>query len=642
MEELYEKLANKTLTIGEAIELGVHKATTASMKNNIGNLEKTLNKIGFSSDLPLTILEEESSIKKIADQYDIEGGGEPFKDTKSLWKRLETASRERNFAPTYLKEPFAHGKEQGFHNLTGDQRRRTKKMARVPEAKITFKGMLSAIAEIEDPQAKAAVLTNMFIPIRPGEIANLRTDEIEFIEVSRDDGSKILTAEISQFSRGEGGRPVKTRPFLEVQGPAAEVLRHQANLAQQRGDNMLFVTTNAKGQVKQLTTGDMSAATGTATKPGPMSRFFNDNEQLVKVLGRKFSGVAELRKFVPSIIARQLGYGAIADKIMGHSGAGLAEGISEVGDKHYISDIYYEGDVGPEGKALLANQHLIAEVNSIETLNALPKAAGIDIPGYTDTNVITPVQKFKREQNIEGDFRPRPATPEEMENTRLVTEEANEKLKAGIEEARKRGEEAGLAADELERERRRLALEQPELTEEEALRLARERATRQQATQQVKQEKKAETVAAEKQARSETLDRGIAAFKNAFDKLPPPVQKAIPFVGTAAGVSASIEKAESAERAFEEGRPILGAVRTAQSIEEGGRALLGPFDPPLPTTGDVEDVVRLMGQTEPTAEQRSGPLGLAPGELSRQVEEITRPERGTRAASAQMDALMSK
>ncbi len=625
MEELYEKLANKTLTIGEAIELGVHKATTASMKNNIGNLEKTLNKIGFSSDLPLTILEEESSIKKIADQYDIEGGGEPFKDTKSLWKRLETASRERDFAPTYLKEPFAHGKEQGFHNLTGDQRRKTKKMARVPEAKITFKGMLSAIAEIEDPQAKAAVLTNMFIPIRPGEIANLRTDEIEFIEVSRDDGSKILTAEISQFSRGEGGRPVKTRPFLEVQGPAAEVLRHQANLAQQRGDNMLFVTTNAKGQVKQLTTGDMSAATGTASKPGPMSRFFNDNEQLVKVLGRKFSGVAELRKFVPSIIARQLGYGAIADKIMGHSGAGLAEGISEVGDKHYISDIYYEGDVGPEGKALLANQHLIAEVNSIETLNALPKAAGIDIPGYTDTNVITPVQKFKREQNIEGDFRPRPATPEEMENTRLVTEEANEKLKAGIEEARKRGTAAGLAADELERERRRLALEQPELTEEEALRLARERATRQQATQQVKQEKKTEIAAAEDAERFERTKKFFAKANEVMSKLPPPVKKAIPIAGTAASLLAAESKRQEAVAAAEEGRPIVAALRGAQAVEE--------VVSPLPvTTGDVEDLV----VTERTPQEE---------EFLRAQRE-TRAERmgarRERAASAQMDALMSK
>ena len=153
---------------------------------------------------------------------------------------------------------------------------------------------------------------------------------------------------------------------------------------------------------------------------------------------------------------------------------------------------------------------------------------------------------------------------------------------------------------------------------------------------------KVETAAAEKQARSDTLDRVLAAFKTAYDKTPPPVKKAIPFVGTAAGVSASIEKGEAADRAFKEGRPVLGAVRTLQAIEEGGRAALGPLDPPLPTTGDVEDIVRLMGKAKPTPEQLSGPLGLAPGELSRQVEEITRPERGTRVTSAQMDELMSK
>ena len=56
----------------------------------------------------------------------------------------------------------------------------------------------------------------------------------------------------------------------------------------------------------------------------------------------------------------------------------------------------------------------------------------------------------------------------------------------------------------------------------------------------------------------------------------------------------------------------------------------------------VETALSPFPEAEPSPEQRSGPLGLAPGELSRQVRDITRPERETRATSTQMDELMSK
>ena len=147
--------------------------------------------------------------------------------------------------------------------------------------------------------------------------------------------------------------------------------------------------------------------------------------------------------------------------------------------------------------------------------------------------------------------------------------------------------------------------------------------------------KKAETAAAEKQAAREDLKGFFERAREALSKLPPPVKKAIPIVGTTASLFAADAKRQEAKAAAEEGRPIVAALRGAQAVEEVAS--------PLPiTTGDVEDVVRLMGKAKPTPEQRSGPLGLAPGELSRQVEEITRPERETRVTSAQMDELMSK
>ena len=63
---------------------------------------------------------------------------------------------------------------------------------------------------------------------------------------------------------------------------------------------------------------------------------------------------------------------------------------------------------------------------------------------------------------------------------------AEQRRRQALEESRKGEATAGLAADELERKRQELLLSQPELTEQEAERLARERLTKQQASKKVK------------------------------------------------------------------------------------------------------------------------------------------------------------
>ena len=110
-----------------------------------------------------------------------------------------------------------------------------------------------------------------------------------------------------------------------------------------------------------------------------------------------------------------------------------------------------------------------------------------------------------------------------------------------------------------------------------------------------------------------------------MSKLPPPVKKAIPIAGTTASLLAADAKRQEAMAAAEEGRPIVAALRGAQAVEEVVSPL--PF-----TTGDVEDLV----VTERTPQEE---------EFLRAQRE-TRAERmgarRERAASAQMDALMSK
>lgn len=192
-----------------------------------------------------------------------------------------------------------------------------------------------------------------------------------------------------------------------------------------------------------------------------------------------------------------------------------------------------------------------------------------------------------------------------------------------LQESRKITEAAGLEADQLERERIRLALEQPELSKQEAERLARERLTKQQATQQVKAEQQAAVEAAEEAEKIKKGKENLRFLVNAFGKLPPPVKKAVPIAGTAAALQAASIKASEAREAFGRGDILTGIGRSAQAAEE----ILSPL--PI-TTGDIE------AASERTPEQEK----FLRESRERRAQRMQ--SRQQRATSAQMDELMSK
>jgi len=593
MTELADKLRNKTLTVGEALDLTVKDAPESRIKN-IKSFGNKLKKLGIEDSAPFTSIGEAANLELLAKEK-----GQPFAALTTVQNSINSTAAAQDIEPPF---PDYSEKAQSAGLVGGKQLRGTKKFEAVPEAKITLPAIVETISKVEDPQTRAALALNSLVPLRPGEIANMTLDDID-----------LETGMLKEKVRGQ-----KTQAKIKIPGVALEIIRDAAELAEQEGRTNIFDTT-----VSKMTTA-INAPGGLRDQLKPYA----------SEMGREIQGAADFRKLIPSIIAMELGYAQEASAIMGHTSASQTlDSVAKMSSEHYISRILRQGEEARPTIALRALQNMYGEVLGLETLNELPASLNVSAKRIELSNEAIPI--VREEGDILAPSERRELTPEEKQ---LI--EDRRKLASTQIEAQTA--QAGADIEAAETARQQAIVDRGSISEEATRIKVQEQENKNQARRNLQEQKRAATEAAEKQARSDTLDRVLAAFKTAYDKTPPPVKKAIPFVGTAAGVSASIEKGEAADKAFEEGRPVLGTVRRLQSIEEGGRALLGPLDPPLPTTGDVEDVVRFMGQTEPTAEQRSGPLGLAPGELSRQVREITRPKRETRATSTQMDELMSK
>lgn len=593
MTELADKLRNKTLTVGEALDLTVKDAPESRIKN-IKSFGNKLKKLGIEDSAPFTSIGEAANLELLAKEK-----GQPFAALTTVQNSINSTAAAQDIEPPF---PDYSEKAQSAGLVGGKQLRGTKKFEAVPEAKITLPAIVKAISKVEDPQTRAALSLNSLVPLRPGEIVNMTLDDID-----------LETGMLKEKVRGQ-----KTQAKIKIPGVALEIIRDAAELAEQEGRTNIFDTT-----VNKMTTA-INAPGGLRDQLKPYA----------SEMGREIQGAADFRKLIPSIIAMELGYAQEASEIMGHTSASQTlDSVAKMSSEHYVSRILRQGEEARPTIALRALQNMYGEVLGLETLNELPASLNVSAKRIELSNEAIPI--VREEGDILAPSERRELTPEEKQLIEKRRELASAQIEAQT-------AQAGADIEEAETARQQAIVDRGSISEEAARIKVQEQETILEERRKVRGEKTAQATAAEKQARSDTLDRALAAFKRVYDKVPPPVKKAIPIVSTAAGVAASIEKGEAADRAFKEGRPVLGTVRALQAVEEGGRAALGPLDPPLPTTGDVEDIVRLMGKAKPTPEQRSGPLGLAPGELSRQVKEITRPERGTRVTSAQMDELMSK
>ena len=197
-----------------------------------------------------------------------------------------------------------------------------------------------------------------------------------------------------------------------------------------------------------------------------------------------------------------------------------------------------------------------------------------------------------------------------------------------LEKSRRDKEAAGLEADKLERERREFLLSQPELTDEEAERLAREKLTKQQASQKAKEEAKAAKKSAEFEANRKKYNKILGQIGRgtklvgaavAGTGVGAPVGAAIYAGGTALTLNEASDLNDDAESLRQQAQAIFDNSASTPKEKASANAMIAEADRLseqatqtllLPVTG--EDV-RTVGGVIKGAVEPALKSGIQPG-----------------------------
>ncbi len=555
MAELADKLRDKTLTVGEALDLATKDAPESRVKN-INTFANKLKKLGIEADAPFTSIGEAANLELLAKEK-----GQPFAALTTVQNAINGTAAAQDIEPPF---PDYSAKAQSAGLIAGKQLRGTKKFEAVPEAKITLPAIAEAIAKVEDPQTRAALALNSLVPLRPGEIAGMTLDDID-----------LETGLLQEKVRGQ-----KTRAKIKIPGVALEIIRDAAELAEKEGRTNIFDTTvdkmtkaiNAEGGLRDL------------LKP------------YASEMGREIQGAVDFRKLIPSIIASELGYAEEASQIMGHTSAGQTlDSLAKMSSEHYVSRILRQGEESRPTIALRALQNMYGEVLGLQTLNELPASLNVSAKRIELSNEAIPI--VREEGDILAPDERRELTPEEKQ---LIEDR---RAQASAEVARKTAEaEAGREAAETAKQESIVA--RGPLTEEAARIKAEESETRNKARRELNEQKAEQERLAAQEARSqknagtqaedpEVVAKRAEANRTYTQRMLDLAKrsKVVPFAGFVGAGIAAQEKGVQAKEAFEEGEYGTAAIRGAQAVEE----LVSPL--PI-TTGDVEEISKKTPEQE--------------------------------------------
>lgn len=327
-------------------------------ENKIDTIENNLKKAGLSIDSPFSIFQDENTSIKLAEAVkgkEGKSGNSNFTTLGTVESELKPIYRRKTGTPYPFEKIFgADGLLQQSPDLMKKygpqfkQPRRTRGFKEVPKGEISLKNIAQGISEIPDADVRAAVAFQSLIPLRPGEVASLVADDIDF-----------TTGRISDEYR----RVNKIRNPVELPEVALSILKSQ----QAKNGNDLF---------KGVTTSKMSSAVKKHVAP----KF----DEYQKAMGRKIIGASDIRKIVPSIIVGELGYDKEAGAILGHAKYDDVLGeLTKTTRKHYVSKIM--DDVGSSPKiALMSLQNMYGEVLGLNSLNELASEFDLDLPDLTN------------------------------------------------------------------------------------------------------------------------------------------------------------------------------------------------------------------------------------------------------------------
>ena len=358
MSDITAKIKDQTLTIREAIE-GAGKSLTTS-KGAPNSFAKNIEAAGLSLSDPWSSVKEESFLREL-NKVGTEGNFVTFLTVENELRRLSSVG---DIAYPYSDVFSPEGKARGLKLEKAQQARRTKKFKGVPEAQKSLTALTEGISVIKDPRTRAAVAFNALVPLRPGEVAGIRVDDIDF--------------ETGSFK--ESYRRVnKIRNELDLPEVALEIIRDAADKAKAEGREYIFLDKDVKDPKKATGNFVNRMTTGMKMPGGVIERF----KPFEKAMGRAVAGASDIRKIIPSIIASELGYTTEASAIMGHASFDeTIDGMKGITRKHYVSQIIT--DEGTTAKqALRALQNMYGEVLGLSTLNEIPASMGVDAAGLT-------------------------------------------------------------------------------------------------------------------------------------------------------------------------------------------------------------------------------------------------------------------
>ena len=358
-------MSDETVSIIEFLEAATEQSEKAG-KENVKPIINTLLKEGIDLNQPWLSLANEDAVSALLDSKFT---------TSSTFQKLQAIEREarlfynqnKKSVENAAKYPFADdsvnimsatglARSQGNKeaNPKAYQIRGTQKFKRVPKASITIPKILEAVQGVKDPATRAAIAFNVLIPFRPGEVADLLIEDIDFEE-----------GYIAEYTRGK-----KTRAGMRIPKVALEILRDAAEDAKEKGSDKVFAN---------VTVAKMTSA---LKNEGKIVELFKGSKA---TLGREILGVKDLRKLLPSLLAQQIdpANAKAISQIMGHEeiGAILAD-LNEMTTGHYVSPVDLPENAATDALEVLEN--MLGRNGGATTLNELPVIFNVSAKALTE------------------------------------------------------------------------------------------------------------------------------------------------------------------------------------------------------------------------------------------------------------------
>tara|TARA_R100000458_G_scaffold10940_1_gene8673 strand:- start:17 stop:2104 length:2088 start_codon:yes stop_codon:yes gene_type:complete len=353
----------KDITIRQA--LGIRNKATRPLK-------QAIEKAGRSLNDPWASLNDKEFLIKLGEV----GNEAHFKELLSTQQELErqlAVKGERPFINVFGDKGVARSLTKIEDGKTvpliaaSRQARETDKFKGVPEGKNALPAIARGLSAIPDADAdvRTALAFNALVPLRPGEVAQIRVEDFDF--------------ETGKFV-DEWRRVNKLRPDFDLPPVSVAILRDAAEKAKAEGRDYVFLpegtdTTRESKASRAARDKFVSRMTSALRIPGGVKDQFKEFEGIT---GKPVENAKQFRKLIPSIIVGQLGFKEEANRILGHDSLNdITDVVGKVAGKHYISPVITEAGGTTTKQALAALENLYAETLDLDLLNDIPAAFNV-------------------------------------------------------------------------------------------------------------------------------------------------------------------------------------------------------------------------------------------------------------------------